>query len=411
MSFANKGTVPFAIEQDRALLCSVDKYGHGCWDEVREELRKDGNLIFQHAVHGMNADAISKRTDYRMRQLEKELEAREKKLRSDKPANVVAAENAIKAIKLMEEYESESFDLQLRGQQPSSLTSLPDDARVIMEERLKERQQAIDKLREVEIQLMGCQELANNTKESIMRGDQYVNYSHISLKSGGQLVAVDGKVPLVNGLDIEAYVHAGVLSVPECGECISCRDSISRKLCVNRSRTRTKLIAEFERKVKESKPAGKLQQNVESNLDFNDKVQSSKTNKRKRETSVSHNSLGTAKVQTAVDANSPPIVSHGNKRMAIPEDLLPHLCRKIGANGTRKRMLTIENFCNEYPSVSVRQATFKFAEITTLTRPACIPEPPKPKGKGRAFLFLLRPRLYHLLPENERPNDWEKYAA
>jgi len=408
MTFANKGTMPFAIEQDRALLCSVDKYGYGCWDEVREELRRDGNLTFQHAVHGMNADAIAKRTDYRMRQLEKELEAREKRLRSEKPSNVIAAENAIKAIKQMEEYENESLDLQLLGQEPGSLSSLPDDVRIIVEERVKERQQAIDKLREVEIQLMGCHELANHTKESIMRGDQYVNYSHISLKSGGQLIAVDGKLPLVNGSDIEAYVNARVLSVPVCGECLSCRDSKSRRLCIHRMRIRNKLIAEFGRKVKESKPSAKLQLNVESYLDPSEKI-SLKTSKRKRESSVHPDLLGTANEQTtAIDV---PIVSHGNKRMAIPEDLLPHLCRKIGAHGTRKRMQTIEDFCKAYPTVSVRQATFKFADITTLTRPACIPEPPKPKGKGRAFLFLLRPRFYHLLPENERPLDWEKYAA
>jgi hypothetical protein len=276
-----------------------------------------------------------------------------------------------------------------------------------MEERIKERQQVIDKLREVEIQLMGCRKLADQTKESIMRGDQYVNYSHISLKSGGQLMSVDGALPLVNGLDIEGYVQAGVLSVPKCGICKSCNDGGARKLCEQRLEVRNKLLADFLKKTKESKVVSK--RDVESNGD-NDKSTVSK-GKRKLETSVSNNSQSSAKVSIATIKKSPSITSHGNKRMSIPEDLLPHLCRKIGACGTRKRMQTIEDFCKEFPAVSVRQATFKFAEITTLNRPACIPEPPKPKGKGRAFLFLLRPRLYHLLPENERPNDWEKYAA
>merc|ERR1712127_358706 len=54
--------------------------------------------------------------------------------------------------------------------------------------------------------------------------------------------------------------------------------------------------------------------------------------------------------------------------------------------------------------------TFKFAELTTKDLPGCVPKPEKPKGKGRAFTFFLRPRYYKLLPPEERPNDWEKYA-
>uniref|UniRef100_A0A7S4K713 Chromatin-remodeling complex ATPase chain n=1 Tax=Odontella aurita TaxID=265563 RepID=A0A7S4K713_9STRA len=100
MTFANKGTAHFALEQDRALLAAVDKYGYGNWEAIREELRNDTRLQFQHAVLGMNQDMIGKRIDYRMRQMEKEVEAREKKLKSEKPANVVAAENAILAIKV-----------------------------------------------------------------------------------------------------------------------------------------------------------------------------------------------------------------------------------------------------------------------------------------------------------------------
>ncbi|KAI2491922.1 Class II histone deacetylase complex subunits 2 and 3 [Fragilaria crotonensis] len=78
MVFANKGTTHFSLEQDRALLCAVDKYGYGNWDSVREELRRDKDLLFQHMVQGMNTDMIMKRVDYRMRQMEKECEAREK---------------------------------------------------------------------------------------------------------------------------------------------------------------------------------------------------------------------------------------------------------------------------------------------------------------------------------------------
>lgn len=78
MTFANKGTTHFALEQDRALLFAVNKHGYGNWDSVREEIRTDSRLRFQHSVQGMTVQAIAKRCDYRMRQMEKELEAREK---------------------------------------------------------------------------------------------------------------------------------------------------------------------------------------------------------------------------------------------------------------------------------------------------------------------------------------------
>ena len=100
----------------------------------------------------------------------------------------------------------------------------------------------------------------------------------------------------------------------------------------------------------------------------------------------------------------------GNKRMSVPDELLPDLCKRISAGGTRKRMDTINDFVRDYPSVSIRQVTFKFSEITTKDLPGCVPEPEKVKGKGRAFRFFLRPRFYHLLPESERPAEWEKFS-
>ena len=43
---------------------------------------------------------------------------------------------------------------------------------------------------------------------------------------------------------------------------------------------------------------------------------------------------------------------------------------------------------------------------------AAEPPPPEPEKKqGRAFMFYLRPKFYKYLPPDERPNDWEKYAA
>jgi hypothetical protein len=70
-------------------------------------------------------------------------------------------------------------------------------------------------------------------------------------------------------------------------------------------------------------------------------------------------------------------------------------------------MKLINAFVDENPEVSTRQVTIKFSEITTRKMPSWMSEKPK----GKAFMFYLRGRFYHLLPENERPENWEKYAA
>merc|ERR1711971_683472 len=64
----------------------------------------------------------------------------------------------------------------------------------------------------------------------------------------------------------------------------------------------------------------------------------------------------------------------------------------------------------DYPETSARQATIKFKELTTKDRPSCVPPPTKKSGKGRSITFYVRPRYYHMLPEDERPTGWEEAA-
>jgi hypothetical protein len=80
-------------------------------------------------------------------------------------------------------------------------------------------------------------------------------------------------------------------------------------------------------------------------------------------------------------------------------------------HGTGERMSVINKFVADNPVVSVRQVTLKFSEVTTRDRPQCVPEKKLSKKVGRAFMFYLRPRFYRYLPPDERPVDWEKYAA
>lgn len=411
MTFANKGTQPFALEQDRALLCAVDKFGYGNWEAVREELRQDSALLFQHAVQGMNCDMIAKRCDYRMRQMEKECEFREKKRKGQKPPNVVAAEKSINAIKVMDDWEAECKELQLRGEEPPSLALLSDEAQEIMEERVQERQPFVDRIREIEIQVRGCLALAEETRKGILRGDQYVNYSNITLKAGGPHSGNPGSV--MNGViekavDIEAKINPLILRIPECGECSHCLDKKSRKLCIKRQEVRKGLLEAEPKMEFSSMPS-------EMNGECNGPKIKKGSKKRKfdgspsvdgsRKGSILQNPKKKKKLSSTFTNR---VTSLGNKRMSIPDELLPEFCRMIGATGTNERVRVINQFALEHPETSVRQVTFKFSEVTTRTLPGCVPEQEK-KG-GRAFMFYLRPRYYHLLPEGERPNDWEKYA-
>jgi hypothetical protein len=92
--------------------------------------------------------------------------------------------------------------------------------------------------------------------------------------------------------------------------------------------------------------------------------------------------------------------------------LIPELCRRISANGCFERAAVINRFIEDYPSVSQRQISFKFSELTTKEKPACVPlQKPLTKKVGRVFMAYLRPRFYKLLPESERPADWERHAA
>lgn len=235
MVFANKGTTHFSLEQDRAILCGVVKHGYGNWNAIREEIRNDTSLLFQHTVQGMNIDAIAKRCDYRMRQMERELEAREKKLSALKPPAVEEADIALEAIKNMEAWESEAKMMQLQGEPAPPIESFVKQGLGTLDEYLKERQSCIDNLREVETQLRGCKVLAEEVKERIYAGDQYVNYTHITLKAGGPRAGLN-RSGNGYGVDLEARINTAVLAIPECGECKFCLDPnvTTRKLCAKR---------------------------------------------------------------------------------------------------------------------------------------------------------------------------------
>lgn len=404
--FANKGTQHFALEQDRALLCAVNEHGYGNWDAIREEIHHDKGLLFQHTVRGMNNDTIAKRVDYRLRQMEKEFEAREKKLNNAKAANVIAAEKALRAITEAEQWEANARILQLEGSSRPPLSLLSDDGKMTVEVRNEELQGFAERLREIEMQVRNAKKLAVETRKSIKNGAQYVNYSNINLKADGQLSA-----------KVEEEINSGILRVAECGVCKHCMDDKVTKLCVKRREVRDRLLAEAEKKYahtankaaslsndteNKSKPGPKKKDKDSSSLlpgDFKSPGGNASSAKKKKKSlpgiGKGHGNGGSRL---------------GSKRMAVPEELIPEICKRVGGCGTDKRNKLIEDFVRDYPDTSNRQVTFKFSELTTKDRPPCVPVPKRREGPGRAVYFFLRPRFYrHLLPE-DRPKDWETFA-
>lgn len=115
-------------------------------------------------------------------------------------------------------------------------------------------------------------------------------------------------------------------------------------------------------------------------------------------------------MEASPDYKKPKGASKGSIPMSLPERLLPEFCSRITANGTNQRMDIINGFTKNHPETSARQATIKFTDLTTKDRPPCVPPPGKKIGKGRSVRFYLRPRFYHMLPEDERPDGWEEAA-
>ncbi|KAL3919052.1 MAG: hypothetical protein SGILL_003948 [Bacillariaceae sp.] len=427
MTFANKGTTHFALEQDRALLCAVDTEGYGNWELVREKIRHDDKLKFQHSVQGMNANMMMKRADYRIRQVERELEAREKAIKNSRPANVVAAQKALDAIKAIEDYDMDSRTKELQGQGAVAISYVRADAAQVLQDRLKEREQSIRRLREIEGQVSRCHLLAEETRQSIIRGDQYVNFSNITLKGGTTFTTAGGEytfevLPDLESGAIEGRLNQPVLKIPECGQCANCVNKSSGMLCVKRLEKRKNLIITETRKA--LKARGRPTTNIKPGMmtttgvvpiaassNGSGKPSKKRKNDAKSPASAKKSKAGeksSVKMVKTPNGMKARVTSQGNKRMAIPEEAFPDFCRRIGAHGTGERKKVIQEFANEHPTTSVRQVTLKLGEITQKDPPPCVDMTGR---KVRAFMFYLRPKFYKFLPPDERPKDWETYAA
>lgn len=365
--------------------------------------------------------------------MEKELEVREKKLSAMKPPAVAEAEEALAAIKSLEAWESEAKMMQLQGEPAPPIESFVKKGVGTLNDYLQERQECIDRLREIETQVRGCQVLAEETKERIYAGDQYVNYSHITLKAGGPRAGLN-KSGKGYGVELEERINATVLRIPECGECkvrnsclsLSttiavvvflfmltqeylplhffqfCLDPNTRKMCAKRREVRRELIEEEMIRVPAVAPADLDTKGTKSSGSSKPAKERKKPGRKK-----GWNLALTGETSPENKKPAKKGASIGSKPMALPERLLPEFARLISANGTNQRMEVINGFCRDHRETSARQATIKFIDLTTKDKPSCIAPPPKKGGKGRAVWFYLRPRFYHMLPEEERPEGWE----
>ena len=423
MTFANKGTTHFAQEQDRALLCAVEKHGYGNWDLVREEIRTDPRLKFQHSVQGMSVAAIAKRVDYRMRQMERELEAREKAIKNKRPPPVVAAQKTLDAVVEVDSWEKQAQEIVLVGKDRPNPNALSSEARASYIERMKEQEAAVYRLREIEIQTQRALKVAEETRQTIYDGAQYVNYSCIGLKpAAGASATKDKEVTdaIKQGAELEARINKEVLKVPVCGQCASCTTS-NTKLCLNRQAVRNRYLAEpgkgtnnttkKEEKKKEKKKEKKRK--YEASTACPKTKTKAPPSTKSSATSSSPASTGSKRKKKLMMVKSDGqlkvrVTSQGNKRMCIPDELFPEFCRRITAEGTCERQSLITKFIEENPTISNRQVTMKLSEITVKTRPKCVPTP---EHKTSRFMIFLRPAFYKYLPPEKRPEGWEQYAA
>lgn len=223
---------------------------------------------------------------------------------------------------------------------------------------------------------------------------QYVNYSNITLKGPGGAAKNQFDKAVVS--DIETRINEEILRCPECGRCSACTEKTTRrKLCKDRLEVRDRLIASLCKKAPPSGPEkGKKtskKRKAEPPTNSSKKPPPSTTaSAAKSAAAVASKAAASGKkspklmMKKANGQLKPRITSNGNKRMAIPDDLFPEFCKRIGAHGTGERVNVINQFVEDHPTISIRQVTIRLSEITTRDRPTWIPEPEK--KQGRAFM-------------------------
>jgi len=65
--------------EDRFLLCLVNRYGYGRWEDIRLAIRREDCFRFDYFLQSCNAETLEKRCESLMYQVEKELAEREKR--------------------------------------------------------------------------------------------------------------------------------------------------------------------------------------------------------------------------------------------------------------------------------------------------------------------------------------------
>jgi hypothetical protein len=191
-----------------------------------------------------------------------------------------------------------------------------------------------------------------------------------------------------------------------------CLDPKGRKLCVNRRSVRRELIEEEMIRVPiQNAEEIKEQDNKKGNSNDPTKERKKPGRKKGWSKAMADSSPNGRKNPGKAPGRGP---GKGSVPMTIPDSLLPEYCRRITAEGTDKRVDVINGFAQDHPQVSIRQSTIKFVDLTTKDRPSCLgeikKEDRKGMGKGRKVKFYLRPKFYHLLSDNERPEGWEEAA-
>ncbi|GBG25644.1 ISWI chromatin-remodeling complex ATPase CHR11 [Hondaea fermentalgiana] len=93
---SNKGKT-FSEEEDRFLVCMLQRLGYGAWDQLKQEIRKAWNFRFDWFFKSRTAAELQRRADTLVRLIEKELEEETKKSEAGKRTKASTAKKESKA--------------------------------------------------------------------------------------------------------------------------------------------------------------------------------------------------------------------------------------------------------------------------------------------------------------------------
>ena len=98
------------------------------------------------------------------------------------------------------------------------------------------------------------------------------------------------------------------------------------------------------------------------------------------------------------------------KTLRVTQEHWGELAIAIGPGGTNHRKEIISAFYANHTETSERQINELYGSMVVRQKPECIPPHEKPSNNKQMWHYL-RPHFYSLIPEDQRPPNYEELAA